>query len=265
MQTKSELDRTLGALRTIWKEGNDLMDTLQDGNSDLDWAAKNGMSVGYIGGVGMYLKNLFHNHKFFEDFDALIKNDGYDQHGDLNGNCAVAIAISYIKNLGRLLKGGYIKDPYSGINNDDSRIGFVAMWFNESMEGIYCNGIKLAIERLGYESVRIDKQEHNDRIDQRIFEQIRKARFLVADLTANRAGVYYEAGFAAGQGIPVIHICKDTDFDSRHFDVKTYNTIKYNNDVDLCKKLVSRIEGTIGRYKRMEASTESSMTAIAPF
>ena len=55
------------------------MDTLQNGNSDLDWAAKNGMSVGYIGGVGMYLKNLFHNHKFFEDFDALIKNDGYPE------------------------------------------------------------------------------------------------------------------------------------------------------------------------------------------
>ena len=31
---------------------------------------------------------------------------------------------------------------------------------------------------------------------------------MVADLTANRAGVYYEVGFAAGQGMPVIHIVK---------------------------------------------------------
>ena len=266
MKSHSEIEHSLYAMRSIWKDGNELLKRVVGEEDCSIYSSLYGEVVGYIASVKLLLENLFFSKRFYEAYDDLIRRNCYEGNDDwLQVKSAITITLTYIRNLGSFVKNGYVKDPYSGINNDDSRIGFVAMWFDESMEGVYCNGIKVAIECLGYESVRIDKQEHNDRIDQRIFEQIRKARFLVADLTANRAGVYYEAGFAAGQGIPVIHICKDTDFDSRHFDVKTYNTIKYSGEVDLCEKLTSRIAGTIGQYKRLVQISEPSASGDSPF
>ena len=37
--------------------------------------------------------------------------------------------------------------------------GFVAMWFDESMDEVYERGIKPAIEAAGYEARRINQQE----------------------------------------------------------------------------------------------------------
>lgn len=117
---------------------------------------------------------------------------------------------------------------HSIAKNEFSRDCFVAMWFDSTMDAIYQTGIVVPLKKLGYNPVRVDKIEHNERIDQKIFDMIRGSRFLIADLTGCRGGVYYEAGFAAGLGIPVIHICKESDFAGRHFDVQTINTIKYN-------------------------------------
>ena len=43
--------------------------------------------------------------------------------------------------------------------------------------------------------------------------QIRKSKFLIADFTGQRGGVYYEAGFAYGLGLPVIWTCRKDWFD----------------------------------------------------
>jgi hypothetical protein len=41
---------------------------------------------------------------------------------------------------------------------------------------------------------------------------------LVADFTGQRGGVYWEAGFAQGLGIPVIRTCKSDELWKLHFD-----------------------------------------------
>ena len=38
--------------------------------------------------------------------------------------------------------------------------------------------------------------EHVDRIDDRIFLEINRSNFLIADFTGHRPGVYFEAGYA---------------------------------------------------------------------
>lgn len=93
--------------------------------------------------------------------------------------------------------------------------GFVAMWFDKSMESAYQDGVEPAIRAAGYEPVRIDQKEHVNKIDDEIIAEIRRSRFVVADFTCGisrldkrdtavpRGGVYYEAGFTQGLDIPV--------------------------------------------------------------
>ena len=47
----------------------------------------------------------------------------------------------------------------------DSQKAFVAMWFDKSMNEPFEKGFKAGIKDAGYEVIRIDEQEHVDRID----------------------------------------------------------------------------------------------------
>ena len=65
----------------------------------------------------------------------------------------------------------------------------------------------------------------------KVLNEISEAKFLIADLTSLpeknastgvRGGVYYEAGYAAGQGLQVILTCRDDAKDRIHFDLKQF-------------------------------------------
>ncbi len=86
---------------------------------------------------------------------------------------------------------------------------FVAMWFAEQMNDIYDNAIEPAIRNAGYEPIRVDRTEHVNRIDDEIIGRIKASRFIVADFTGHRQGVYFEAGMMLGLGRTVIWMCKD--------------------------------------------------------
>jgi len=75
---------------------------------------------------------------------------------------------------------------------------------------------------------------------------IRKSRFLVADLTCHKNGVYFEAGFALGLNIPVIWTCNTLDADKAHFDIRQYNQIRWVDAKDLRKRLTAAIENVVG-------------------
>jgi nucleoside 2-deoxyribosyltransferase len=127
---------------------------------------------------------------------------------------------------------------------------FVAMWFHGSTNDAYLKGIAPALSATGYKPVRIDKKEHNNKIDDEIVAEIRRSRFLVADFTCEpkniRGGVYYEAGFAQGLGIPVIWSCKDASINDLHFDTRQYAHIVWKDPSDLFLQLKNRIGATIG-------------------
>jgi hypothetical protein len=123
---------------------------------------------------------------------------------------------------------------------------FVAMWFDDSLNEVFDLGISAAVIDCGFPvPVRIDRKEHNNQITDEIMAEIRDAEFVIADFSGNRGGVYYEAGFARGLGRPVIHSCRDSDFDERHFDTKLINHIKWLDATDLRQKLTNRIRATI--------------------
>lgn len=131
-----------------------------------------------------------------------------------------------------------------GRNSDQA---FVAMWFGDEMEGIFERGMQPALEATGYRAFRIDVSEHNEKIDDRIIAEIRKSGLLVADFTGQRGGVYFEAGFAMGLGIPIIWTCHEDDIDNLHFDTRQYNHIGWSDPADLEEQLRLRIEATVPR------------------
>lgn len=124
---------------------------------------------------------------------------------------------------------------------------FVAMKFGEKLRAAYELGIKPAIEEAGYNAIRIDEVEHADLIDDRMIAEIRECRFLVADLTKQNQGVYYESGFARGLGKLVILTCQKADAKNVHFDSEHYNQIRWENYSDLKEKLKARILAMVGR------------------
>lgn len=128
--------------------------------------------------------------------------------------------------------------------NKESNQAFVAMWFNNEMNSYY-QSIKEAIELDGTQCIRIDSEQHNNKICDEIIAQIRKSKYLVADFTGNRGGVYFEAGFALGLGIPVIWMVRNDYLEEIHFDTRQYNHIVYETEVDLKQQLKYRIQATI--------------------
>ncbi len=61
-----------------------------------------------------------------------------------------------------------------------------------------------------------------------------------------RGGVYYEAGFAQGLGIPVIWTVKADHIDHVHFDTRQFNHITWTDAADLREKLKNRIGAVLG-------------------
>ena len=134
--------------------------------------------------------------------------------------------------------------------NFDSSQAFVAMWFDDNMDGAFESGIKPAIYSAGYKPMRIDKKQDVNKIDDEIIAEIRRSKFLVADFTHGeegaRGGVYFEAGFAQGLGIPVIYTCREDMVDKLHFDTRQYAHIVWETPKELHDGLLNRILARIG-------------------
>ncbi len=139
-------------------------------------------------------------------------------------------------------------------SSPDSKQVFVAMWFHERTEDFWENRFRPAIEEANdLRALRIDQKEHNDKICDEIVAEIRRSRFVVADFTGNRGGVYYEAGFAQGLGIPVIWTVHKDWLNEVHFDTRQYNHIVYETPRQLRVALQNRIVATIPTGRRGSA------------
>ena len=129
-------------------------------------------------------------------------------------------------------------------------VGFVAMKFND-MNHVYA-AIAEGITRAGYKPTRIDQEDYIGGVMDQIVVKIRESRFVVADFTGNRGGVYYEAGFAFGLSLPTFMLCRSDHLDGKdrvHFDVQHLNLLKWEEGklADLSARLEARIVAVLGR------------------
>ena len=126
-----------------------------------------------------------------------------------------------------------------------SRDVFVAMSFADDMKETR-ETIKKAITANGFIPRIMDEIEHNHQIVPEMLYEIRKARFVIAELTGHNNGAYFEAGYALGCGKEVIQVCNKSKFgEDGHFDVKQINTVMWENQEDLLKRLDARIKATV--------------------
>jgi nucleoside 2-deoxyribosyltransferase len=103
------------------------------------------------------------------------------------------------------------------------------------------DAIKAAAVDCGLNAERVGDVESNERITDRILESIRKAEFVVVDLTDARPNVFYEAGYAQGLGkIPVYVARKNTRLE---FDLKDYPVIFFESLRELRQGLITRFRG----------------------
>jgi nucleoside 2-deoxyribosyltransferase len=125
-----------------------------------------------------------------------------------------------------------------------SQQAFVAMSFDPSMDRIYAK-IDSAVRSVGFTPRNIGLKEHNNNIVDEIQYEIRQSRFVIADVTGQKTGVFWEAGYAMGLGIPVIWSCRKDEIGKVHFDTNHYSHVVWEKEDDLFTKLVNRIKGTI--------------------
>lgn len=205
---------------------------------------------------GVYMKIEFHSDNWgtyrYNRLNKIFMMDikGYSQ--DIcNGVIQALIDMNYIMysdiSLQRaILLSGKSLERIEELHKKPNNIkqAFVAMWFDESMQKAR-ECIEKAIYDSGYVPMIIDVKEHNNQIVPEIFYEIKHSKFMIADLTGSRGGVYYEAGYAEALEKQVILTCRKGE--STHFDVKQKNTIFWeeSNYDSLYEKLKRRIEVTI--------------------
>jgi nucleoside 2-deoxyribosyltransferase len=124
--------------------------------------------------------------------------------------------------------------------------GFVAMWFDHSLNDAWTNGFHPGVREAGFHPVRINNKDFVGGISDEIMAEIRRSRFVVADYTGQRQSVYFEAGFALGLGLTVIPTCRADDVEKLHFDIKHLNTLLWNTPAELAEGLNRRIRAVIG-------------------
>jgi len=120
------------------------------------------------------------------------------------------------------------------------------MWFREEMDEVYSKFISKAVIDAGYTPYRVDKDQKNtDQITNKILAEIRDSKFLIADFTHDelgaRGGVYFEAGFAMGLGLPIIWAIRKDDVSKMHFDTNHYPHIVWETPEELKEKLIDAI------------------------
>lgn len=172
---------------------------------------------------------------------------GIKNQGDAFQRCENLVAL-----LRQLYKRKYDKVSIPPITKRNQI--FVAMMFAEKTAFTYEQIYKPVIQSLNYSAMRIDEKQFNGSIIGEIAAEITDSVALIADLTGNRGGVYYEAGIARGlqlckHPIKLILTCKQSFFDSErvHFDVSGDSIILYENNDDLKQKLEKRLQAVLSK------------------
>lgn len=134
---------------------------------------------------------------------------------------------------------------------------FIAMSFSKEMDNAWKLGIAQAISDAGYRPYRVDEKPHNEWIDAKIITEIKNSRFIVADTTEQKPGVYYEAGFAQGLNKQVLWCVREDDLKNVHFDTRQIAHVVWKDIDDLRDQLYEMICAVVGKNpKRQETGTD---------
>jgi hypothetical protein len=127
------------------------------------------------------------------------------------------------------------------------RTVFTIMSFKKEFRDVY-NSFKEVCKEFDFDAVRTDESGSLDRIVPRVEKGIKESAFVIADVTELSPNVFYELGYARGQGKNVI-LCARTGT-TRAFDVADIPTIEWENQEELkdgLRKCIGSIKRKYGR------------------
>ncbi|HEY7225479.1 MAG TPA: hypothetical protein VH561_18040 [Micromonosporaceae bacterium] len=122
---------------------------------------------------------------------------------------------------------------------------FVAMPFSPEFEDVFAFGITPAAHASSLLVERMDQSSFTGDIVAHMRHRIADARLFVADVTGANPNVYLEIGFAWGNSVPTILVCRDVD--ELQFDLRGHRCLSYTNIVELQKKLTTEIAALLAR------------------
>lgn len=133
-----------------------------------------------------------------------------------------------------------------------STTAFMAMKFGDpGLDAIVTDHFRPAVEATGFRLKRLDDEQPAGLIDDHLRVEIKRARFLIADLSHGNNGAYWEAGYAEGLGKPVIYTCERSVFDDKtkgtHFDTNHHLTVIWDKNAPetAARKLKDTIRATL--------------------
>lgn len=129
----------------------------------------------------------------------------------------------------RLTFGGWDQFEANRREVQESRRAFMAMGYGATDAAEAFRRFKEAVSLTGFELKRSDEAPKAGLIDLRMRVEIRTAKFVIADLTDDNRGAYWEGGFAEGVGKKVYYTCEADKFEKlkTHFDTEHLLTIKW--------------------------------------
>ena len=138
----------------------------------------------------------------------------------------------------------------------ESRKAFMAMKFGaKEVELAYTDCFQPAVARAGFELFDMREQQKAGMIDDLMRVAIRNSRFLIADLSHECRGSYWEGGFAEGLGRPVIYTCNSETWEKEksHFDTNHLATVVWdaNNFEKAARELTAIIRNTLPDEAKM--------------
>ena len=137
------------------------------------------------------------------------------------------------------------------------RKAFMAMKFGDPiLDKIVSNVFKPNVKQAGFELVKLDDNPKAGLIDDRLRVEIQSSDFIIADLTHDNHGAYWEAGYAEGMGKPVIYTCEKQKFETvkTHFDTNHHLTIvgDQNSPEEAGEALKATIRATLPQLAKLE-------------
>lgn len=117
----------------------------------------------------------------------------------------------------------------------------VSLPFTDYFNNIYNNHVEPALEECGFKPYRIKISSSEAIADEEFTDSIKKAKFMIADITNGNFDAYFVSGFLKGLKRPVIYTAKaiEEGFAS-NFALAT-KVLKWRNPTDLKNKLIKQL------------------------
>ena len=126
-----------------------------------------------------------------------------------------------------------------------SPIGEEGREIRKRADQVYKYIISPVCEECGFEAIRVDKVNQSDSITQTIIDYIKESELVIADITGHNPNAFYEMGYRASIGKPMIHLKEKSE--KIPFDIAGIRAFDYElSDLDSVAEVKARLTKTIG-------------------